>query len=125
MKQSALDLLVEKIRLLRHEAGDSPFPAIRESGLTPHAPAPSVSGDAHLKREEAGSRVPHASPRFGDGYAFPWPDVVPGFGTRRVVPFELCSACGAGTWVMYGPAPLCLTCARGLASSHDGLGRSP
>ncbi len=49
-------------------------------------------------------------------YAFPWPDTVPGLGTRKVVPFDLCSACQAGTWVGYGETRLCLACAQGLVS---------
>jgi hypothetical protein len=58
---SPLDLLIEKIRILRHEGGGASSPPIRESGLTHHAPACSASGAAHLAREKADSRFPHAS----------------------------------------------------------------
>lgn len=45
-------------------------------------------------------------------YAFPWPDELSGLGRRRVLPFDLCVSCGAGSWVAYGATPLCLGCAR-------------
>lgn len=55
---SPLALLIEKNRLLRHASKTLP---IRESGLTPHAPAGSVNPDTHLSREMPDSRFPHAS----------------------------------------------------------------
>jgi hypothetical protein len=47
-------------------------------------------------------------------YAFPWPDAVADFGALRVGAFEPCVKCGAGSWVRYGSAVLCIRCALGL-----------
>jgi hypothetical protein len=46
-------------------------------------------------------------------YAFPWPDSLPGLGSRIVGPFDRC-ACGAGSWVRYGAVVVCLPCAKGI-----------
>lgn len=52
--------------------------------------------------EKEGLRSPH--------YAFPWPDEIPGLGTRHVGPFISCGRCGRGTWVRYGGEARCLAC---------------
>jgi len=44
-------------------------------------------------------------------YAFPWPDALPGLGSRGVGPFDRC-ACGIGSWVRYGDVVFCLACAK-------------
>ncbi len=85
------------------------------------APALGLSGPGSAGPPVSWRRRADPSP----AYAFPWPDALPGLGRRRVQAFDLCADCGSGTWVRYGAAPLCLGCARGLASGHDGLGRSP
>lgn len=49
--------------------------------------------------------------RGGCGYAYPWPDTLPGLGSCTVGPFDLCADCSAGSWVRYGKHVLCLRCA--------------
>jgi hypothetical protein len=88
--------------LLRLSLGSDPAHPYTTEKVPPPSEAPPAL---------AGARPVAARVR-GGAYAFPWPDTVPGFGSRRVVPFELCSACGIGTWIMYGDRPLCLPCAR-------------
>ena len=52
-----------------------------------------------------------ARPLPGGKIVAPWPDALP-TGPRTVHPFTPCAECGTGTWVHYGPVPLCLRCAR-------------
>lgn len=58
-----------------------------------------------------------SSPSARSSYPFPWPAEVPGLGARSVGPFEPCARCGHGSWVRYGAAVLCLTCAERAGSS--------
>src|SRR5258705_8942176 len=44
-------------------------------------------------------------------YAHPWPDALPGLGTRRVGPFDSCVGCGRGSWARYGGHVPCCPCA--------------
>jgi hypothetical protein len=126
---SPLDLLIEKIRLLRHEEGVTP-PSIRESGLTPHAPAVSANVDAALSREMPSSRFPHASATPGVSSrvaAFrqqlaEWTASgrlgVPLLALPRVPvqaavsPVARLSTDPGGAWRVYAPSKLCLGCLR-------------
>jgi hypothetical protein len=44
-------------------------------------------------------------------YASPWPDEVPGLGSRHIGHFTRCDNCARGTWVRYGAWAFCLACA--------------
>jgi len=84
-----------------------------ERGYAVNASADSVAGGA------ATSPVPApGSPRdIHAAYAFPWPDVLPGLGSRRVVAFTPCLDCvdageRSSTWIAYGAYPLCLAHAK-------------
>lgn len=48
-------------------------------------------------------------------YAGPWPDFLPGLGSRRVDFFDECTDCERWSWVRYGRIVLCLACATARA----------
>jgi len=78
----------------------------------------SASGVTYLVSPEVAlrdkSEKRDKSPGWEPNYAFPWPDSLD-FGPRTVHPFDSCAECGVGTWVHYGPRPLCLPCAQSRA----------
>ena len=43
-----------------------------------------------------------------------WPASLPNHGRRATGAFVACATCGSGTWVRFGPTPLCLLCAAEL-----------
>lgn len=45
-------------------------------------------------------------------WSYPWPDALPGIGTRTVGPFDTCEECAVWSWVRYGVTVFCLACAR-------------
>lgn len=47
----------------------------------------------------------------GGRYAYPFPDEIPGLGSRHVEALTPCANCETATWACYGPWPLCLRCA--------------
>jgi hypothetical protein len=73
-----------------------------------------------LERDRALTYITGEVPAPTRPYASPWPDALPALGPRAVGPFDLCADCGTGTWVRYGPRPLCLRCANlGRGEEHD------
>jgi hypothetical protein len=82
--------------------------------LLRNAPTGTVRSDSYLHTISDVTEQVSISLRVRRGfYAFPWPDSIEGFGAHRAGPFERCERCGSGTWVKYGTAALCLTCATG------------
>lgn len=114
------------------------LPSLLRLSLGSDVPHPDTTGKVPLP-----APAPPTSRVRRGAYAFPWPDSLPGLGSRRVGPFTDCFDCleasawpirvaevrtseegrvhvtlpgDRGTWVTYGDRPLCLGCARRRAA---------
>jgi TubC N-terminal docking domain len=78
-------------------------------------PTPDVAGEVlEVSLPEMSSKL---------SYSFPWPDTVPGLGSRSVGAFALCAKCSTiWSWVRYADTVLCLPCAKAMLMTSAGSG---
>jgi hypothetical protein len=104
-----------------HVAGTpEPVAAERAGTDAPAVPVGVPGADARARYAEALAEDRMRASRAastGGACASPWPDILPDLGPRRVGTFTPCAQCGAGSWVRYGEAVRCLSCATTEAAS--------
>jgi len=117
-----LNMLIErgKLYMVTKDSGGRPttvydIPGREKSEESEKSQAPEISPE----REERLRARAQTRARVESRFSYPWPDAIESVGVRHIQAFTACSNCSHGTWVFYGPWPLCLRCANLGRLDHD------
>ena len=103
------------LKALKREADAEALSSGEKSEESEKSQAPEISPE----REERLRARAQTRARVESRFSYPWPDAIEGVGVRHIRAFTVCSNCSHGTWVFYGPWPLCLRCANLGRLDHD------